>query len=393
MKKRLFYGHILENEGGLNKAKVNDLKYLITENDIDKKISTEILYNCIGDCNGLIPIEGSKELLSIFENIDYKKLDIPEKLENIKFEKITEENEIKLNFKDWDIEACTIYDASFDFFEDLFSMGKYEKFCFDKQFIDLINMNLNNLFSLKKDDLRKYRLIKKDGKWNIRAITSLNYKNYDNNIAIYIVICLLSRLSKKENIKFRISKGYITDSELNIFFEQDNFKHINGVGKVFFGVMLTNSEIREKKFSLELYYKIVDEQDENISFIGIKDSIFEVNHKSNVETAIRKVKEIDNLLEIEQSMLEYIREFKNIDKVDENIIYIFMQKITNSRLLLSETKDKIKDIYDKNLINNSMTILQMFNKVERISKNIEDEIVLKRIYNGIIQEIIQKMKK
>ena len=157
--------------------------------------------------------------------------------------------------------------------------------------------------------------------------------------------------------------------------------------------MLTNSEIREKKFSLELYYKIVDEQDENISFIGIKDSIFEVNHKSNVETAIRKVKEIDNLLEIEQSMLEYIREFKNIDKVDENIIYIFMQKITNSRLLLSETKDKIKDIYDKNLINNSMTILQMFNKVERISKNIEDEIVLKRIYNGIIQEIIQKMKK
>lgn len=393
MKKNLFYETIYNQNNNFSKEKIKELKHFIRDYEIDEQISKEFPLSMIGKDDDYIPIKGSKELIEVFEKIDLKKIDFKEKLENIEFRGVNEDNEVVLNFIPDKLEAIGTYNFSYNFFDDLFNMGKYEKFCFENELNDLIEDNIKKQFDKFKDKYRQYRLIKKDNNWYIRAITSPVYKNYDNNLAIYLALVLLSKLSIDKKINFNISKAYISDSDIRVFFEQGNYEYIKGVGNVYFGVLLSNSEIKESELSLELYYKLVDKNDSNISFIGlkdIKDSIFGINHTLGIDALINRVNKVSKLVELEKSMLMYIKELGNIKSVSDNVLYNLMLKITKSRMLTTKTRDKFKDIHDKNLINNSMTILQIFNKVDTITNNIEEKIQLQRIYNNVITELIKK---
>ncbi|MBU5228267.1 hypothetical protein KQI36_16670 [Clostridium senegalense] len=383
-------GKIVNSDGNFSKAKIKDLKYFIRDYELDETIFKKLPLELLGKIDNDLPINGSKELIDLFEKIDAKKIDIPEVIENINFNGVTEENEIILNFVNDDLVASGVYNFTYQFFEELFDMGKYEKFCFENNLQDVINENIVKLFEKFKETKKQYRLIEQNEKWYLRGITSIKYNNYDNNIAIYITMLLLSKLSIDRNIGISVKSAYISDSDIKVFFEQDNYKKVDGVGNVYFGVLLTNGEIRNSQFSLEVYYRI---EDENLSFTAIpelKDSIFSINHTLRVDWLITKVQKIDELINIENSMLKYIKAIKDIKVLSENVLYNLMLKITQSRILISETKENFKNIYDKNLINNSMTLLQVFDKVDKITIDIDEKIYLQRIYNEIIKDLTNR---
>ncbi|EJT6663639.1 hypothetical protein N2W48_000788 [Clostridium perfringens] len=383
-------GMISNNDGNFSKAKIKDLKYFIRDYQLDETIFKELPLELLGKIDSYVPINGSKELIDLFEKIDAKKMDIIEVIDNINFEGVTEDNQVILNFVNDNLVARGVYNFTYNFFEDLFEMGKYEKFCFENNLQDVINENIVKLFKKFKGIKKQYRLIEKDENWYLRGITSIKYNNYDNNIAIYITILLLSKLSIDKKIGISIKSAYISDSDIKVFFEQDNYEKVEGVGNIYFGVLLTNGEIRNRKFSLEVYYRI---EDENLSFTAIpelKDSIFNINHTLGIDSIVTKVKKIDELINIENSMLTYIKAIKDIKAVSKNVLYNLMLKITKSRIFVSETKENFKNIYDKNLINNSMTLLQVFDKVDKITIDIDEKIYLQRIYNEIIEDLTNR---
>lgn len=380
-------GKMVNCNGNFSKAKINDLKYFIRDYELDETIFKKLPLELLGKTDKYLPINGSRELIDLFEKIDAKKIDITEVIDNIKFNGVTEKNEIILNFVDDELVASGIYNFTYQFFEELFDMGKYEEFCFKNNLQDVINENIVKLFEKFKETKKQYRLIEQNQKWYLRGITSIKYNNYDNNIAIYITMLLLSKLSIDRKMGISVKSAYISDSDIKVFFEQDNYKKVDGVGNVYFGVLLTNGEIRNSQFSLEVYYRI---EAKNLSFTAIpelKDSIFSINHTLGIDLLITKVQKIDELINIENSMLTYIKSIKDIKEVSENILYNLMLKITQSRILISETKENFKNIYDKNLINNSMTLLQVFDKVDKITIDIDEKIYLQRIYNEIIKDL------
>lgn len=391
MSKYITYGKINPNKEQLKKARIRELKYFIKEgNMLDTSIAEKFPLSKFGNDEDYVEVLGSQNLIDLFEEIDYKKLDIIESLQDVQYKGISDDNEINLEFED-DIVGTGVYDFTYDFFEELFDMGKYSKFCMNNELIDLLEENIDKLLIKFKDKRNQYRLIEKDGKWLLRAITSSRYNNYDNNIAIYLVLLLLSRLSIKEGIDISLKSAYISDSGMKIFFEQDKYVTIDGVGDIYFGILVTNGEIRNSTFSAEVYYKIVDEKDKKLSFTAIpniKESIFSLKHDIKVDTLVSNVQNITKLLEIEKAMLSYIKSIKKIKIVSDNIIYSLMLKITQSKMLISETKDNFKEIYNKDLINNSMTLLQVFNKISQITTDIDEMVYLQRIYNDVIRDIL-----
>lgn len=393
MSKYITYGMINPDKEQLKKAKIKELKFFIKEDKIlDANIAEKFPLNHFGDNEDYIEVDGSQNLIDLFETIDDKKMDIIESLQDIQYKDISEDNEIILEFGD-DIVGTGVYDFTFDFFEELFDMGKYSKFCMNNELMDLLEENVDKLFIKFKDKKNQYRLIQKNGEWLLRAITSSRYNNYDNNIAIYLTLLLLSTLCVKEKISISLKSAYISDSEMKVFFEQDKHVRIDGIGDIYFGILLTNGEIRNSTFSAEVYYTIVDENDKDLSFTAIpdiKDSIFSIKHDVKVDTLVSSVQNITKLLEIEKIMLSYIKSIKNIKSVSDNILYSLMLKITQSRMFISETKDNFKDIYNKDLINNSMTLLQVFNKTSQITTDIDETIYLQRIYNEVIKDILSR---
>lgn len=398
MDKYISYGTIISDKENSRKAKIKELKHFITDyKELELRIEEKFPRSDFGSDEEFLEVGGSQNLIDLFQTIDEKKIDIVEELQNVEYKGISEDKEVLLEFKDNivlgfkdNIVAKGTYNFTYQFFEVLFDMGKYSKFCINNELTDLLEENMEYLSVKFNDKKNQYRLINKDDEWLLRGITSSRYNNYDNNIAIYLVLLLLSRLSQKEKIGINLKSAYISDSEMRVFFEQDNYVSVKGIGDIYFGILVTNGEIRNSEFSAEIYYRIVDEVDKDLSFTAIndlKDSIFSVNHMTGLDTLVPRVQNISNLLHIEKSMLSYIESIKSLKTISDNTLYSIMLKITQSRMLIAQTRENFKEIYDKNLINNSMSLLQVFNKINQITTDIDERIYIQRIYNEIIKDL------
>ncbi|MBA2873165.1 hypothetical protein HNQ85_003503 [Anoxybacillus calidus] len=383
-------GEICSSEGAL----IRDLKYLIKEErELDDQVREFFPLEAYGELDEELKIRGSRELLAAFDQIDAEKQDFIETLENIELIGFSDKNQIILRFKKDDLNATGIYNFTYEFLNDLFDMGMFSKFCLERGYTDLLRENIEELFEKLKTEKRQYRLIKHQDDWFLRGITSTRYNNYDNHLAIYLILLALHSYAKKNKTFFIIEKAYMSDSEIKVFFQLENPIVVPGVGEVYFGALLSNNEIRDKTFSLELRYKIVDKTN-NFSFGAVsklEDAVFNINHSTSVNNVREKIQNVFNLEEYKNLMLGYINELKHVSTLSADVIYLLFKKITNSKQKLStQTKKKAKDLYDKNLINNTMNLIELFNRVSEITSDVEESIYLERIYHEVILELSSK---
>lgn len=375
-------------------ANIKDLKYFIHHNrEIDEEVEERFPLSVLEDKSGQLRVGGSKQLIDLFEDVDNTKMDIITKLEDVIYKGFTEDKEIVLGFSGEDkLQASGIYDFTFDFFEELFSMGRYEAFCSERELEGLIKTNIDVLFQKFKDEKRQFRFLNKDDEWYLRGITSAQYNNYDNNIAVYISLLLLSKLAKEKSIYFDVESAYISDSYLRVFFQETKSEHIKGLGDIYVGILVTNGEIRNNALTFEVYYKVVE--NEEYSFIGIpelKDSFININHRTGIDTFSTQMGKINDFKKYKDSMLKYIRSLGKVKEISDDVLYELMKEITSSRTLCKDTRDNFKKIYDDNLIDNSMTILRIFDKVNNITSDIDERIHLERIYNKIVRELVKNI--
>ncbi|MDQ0203630.1 hypothetical protein [Pectinatus haikarae] len=380
-------------------AQLTDFANLLDESlELDKLIKKIFPLDSYGNENEYIKIKGSKQLILEFNKINMEKLDIIVPLKDIGYMGLIEDNQIVINFynieKYKELKANGIYEFSYDFFENLFSMGKFSNYCIKYGYVDLLRENIKTLLEKRGSVIRQYRLIKNEDDYFLRALTSSRYQNYDNNIALYLSMLNLHKLAVEKKLEFRIEKTFLSDSYIRIFLEQENELRIPNVGILKFGVLITNNEIREGAFYMEVRYKITDEYKN--TFYGmqpLKNSIFNITHGMGIQTLIGKIKQLNNLLNIENSMKDLIQGLSGMEKISQDGLFSLYKKIVNSKNELGKsTKDKFKEIYDKHDIENTKTIVEAFNKIDSITTDMDEKIFLERVYHEVIMELVHNNK-
>ncbi|MEB9684081.1 hypothetical protein BK742_21855 [Bacillus thuringiensis serovar pingluonsis] len=369
-------------------AQFKDLKHLIRESELDKLIGETFPLNEYDSESNLL-INGSKELLLYFEKVDEEKLDIVEELKNIEYIGLSDDYEIILRFNnelfDEDFNATGIYDFSYDFLDNAFNMGKFSKFCISNSYNDLLRENITQLFEKLPSLKKQYRLIKNRNEWFLRGLTSTRYNNYDNHLAIYLTLISLHKYSKANQTSFNLEKAYLSDSEIKIFFSQQNPIKIPNLGEIYFGVYVSNNEIKEGTFSLELRYTVVNEQGK--SFSGLSNYVFNINHSTGISNVQEKLSFSDRINELKDINIQHITSIK-MNKLSDNQLFMIFKKIHSSTQKLSkEARDKAKDYYNSTLVNNTLTIIEAFDKFNEITTDVEERIYLERIYNEVLKEL------
>ncbi|MBY7144589.1 hypothetical protein KFZ56_16330 [Virgibacillus sp. NKC19-3] len=363
------------------------------------EIDKELPLAKVGDLTDKIILKGVAELLEAYEFIDAQKLDIVEKFDNLEYQGFSDKKQIILSFLleegQEKTTATGIYEFTKDFLKSNFKLYDYVMYCLEKDFRDLVRENIDEMLNKHPDILKQYRLIQdSNNTWKIRAMTSSLYKNYDNNVVIYLAIIYLHQYAKKQGTVFKLENAQLSDSELRLIFQNEESINIDGLGNLYVGLFISNSEIKEKAFTFELRYKIVNENHTNqFGMIpNISDALVNVRHTSRVETMFSKMKEIEQLDNKFKETLGMIKAIQEIKVLDSNQVYILFEKILNEKDLSPETKKSFKTYYDDNLVNKTMGIIDLLEKTTEFAEDFDQRITLERIYYGLIMELLEKKK-
>ncbi len=371
-------------------VKINKLKSLLKERELDEKVFELFPLEELGNLNEKLRIKGAKKLINKIVEIEEKskKNDFMTELENVDYIGLTDKNNVILNFPEKDLKASGVYNFTYDFFNDVFGMGTFYKNCLEREMPDLIRTNIDDISSKYPNEEYKYRIININNNNFLRTVASKRYNYYDNNLALYFSLYFLHKYAKENNTSFVLEEGYITDSSLIIFFEQEKPFKLKNIGNVYFGLAVTNSEIKESKLYFENRYRIVDEKHNSFTALpDLKDSVVTLQHTLGLDNFAERFKAMNNLKKIQESMLDYIADLKVSDNLSSEMLYYLLKEITNSRRFKKGTKDKFEDLYDNNMITNSLTLIEGFDKIKNITSNLNEQIYLERIYHDLITEL------
>ena len=372
------YANIDEIESLLDET--NEVNMLIFERFPIKEVMLSEEYS---------EIEGSAELIATYNSLNIKKYDLTKSFDNIRYIGINEREEVILEFPEHNIKASGIYDFTRNFY-DKFDIAKYANLCIKKNRHDLVVENIKEMLSEFKDEKNQYRfLIEGDKKHYLRAITTEGYKNYDNNVAIYLIFYVLEKITKENDVVFYVSNGFIGDSTMNVFFKERSFTQIGEVCKVNFEVTISNSELADEALKIWLRYKVIDNKERTFSAI-MEEPLCRITHTMNIDTVENRLYEVMKLSEYESSIVEIIKTI-NVDKaLSEDSVYYMLkttvEKIVDTKDISKETKDKFKYFKENFIINNMLTLMEFFDRLSSIETDINERIFVERIFHQVIQD-------
>jgi len=383
---------------GSETRKLKYLKTLIDKSkELDCSISEKFPISYFGNENEDLRIRGVKVLIEGFDAIDSEKMDIMAKYKDIKYVEVNDKKQIVLQFQCEDeiVEAHSIY-SFFDEFLEVFDAAKYINYCIRNNYTDVIEKNINWLLFLNAENEEKqYRLlIDTDDTWGVRGVTSKIYKNYDNSIVLYLSLLSLHKYSVEKNKFYHINFTSITDSSINIFFEQDEPVDVPNVGKVYMGLAVSNGEIRNCKFKAELRYRIENPVN-SASFSAVfNNPVFSIMHNMNVQTIDMQLEKLFNLEELESNMMSFVERLNTSENLSEDSLYYLitdlLEKIKDCSDISKKTKDEFKKIEVENMIQDTFTLISLFGKLNMISTDVDEKIFIERIYHIVISDLLNK---
>ncbi|MED4755678.1 MULTISPECIES: hypothetical protein [Priestia] len=385
-----FYEVVLNNKDK-RRAKLEGLKNFVRDSALDIEIREAFPLNSFGNLSDEISIKGSQALLELFNKVDNEKIDLVDSLKDINFVNFNEEDhQIVLKFiKTDNLEAKGVYNFTHDFLDDLFTLGGFYSFSTKKQTLEVLSSTIQQLFERFPDAKRQYRFLKYEDKWVLRGVTSPMYKNYDNHLVLYLSLLALHNYSRKTKKTFFVSDGRLSDSDISIFFEEETPIYIEGVGNIYFRIFVSNGEIRQKRFTFEVAYRIDNGDSSFVAMPELNDPLIKVTHRLTVDSVKEKINNIFDLDQHKTDMLDYIKSLKNIDKLSQDAIHYLFNKIVRSQQKFSEdTKLKAKELKnDGVIVNNTLTLIELLNRVNEITTDINEKIHLQRIYDDVIRTI------
>lgn len=334
----------------------------------------------------LCNIKGSKELLDLYNSIDNEKMDLVLPLSEIEYIGFYHDNEVILNLDGY--QARGVYSFTPAFLDSLFSLKKFGAFCFDHGEKDLLNENIQKLMVSQKNQKRQYRFIMDGDNLLLRGLTTTSYKNYDNNIAIYLALHSLHKYSKENNVHVFVESGYIADSNLDIVFVQEETIKLDNSTFVEIGVRLTNNEITEGKLSMEFVYKVFDKN--RNSFKAIGDTVVGIVHTYQVPTIQGKLDNLSRLSIYAREIIEHIQNIKNRSKLDRDQLSLIFSRLSRAKKneISKNSRERIETLYKEEVVNNTFSLVELFGKIDALSTSIDEKTFIQIVFNELIKDIL-----
>lgn len=361
-------------------ATKSEVMRLLDAEEISLSIKDTMAYITEDECN----VKGSKKVIDIFTEIKNKKSDMLIPVEDIVLQGFDDKNLI-LSFKDKESEeivftATGIYSFTNDFLDQLFSLDKFASYCFKNNEKDLISETIEYLLENTSNKIKQYRFIDGSGvhkdKLFLRAVTSKSYKNYDNNEVLYLALNAMHRYSKKTANKVYIENAIITDSSLDMTMKVENRIPIGKDYSVEIGVNVSNSEIKEGAVLFEFIYTIFDKNGNSSTAIG--DSVVKIQHNNVSKTVKERLAHLNELDKHSENVLKGINATKLAKKLNEDELYVIFEKFSKSKTLSAGAKTKLSNLQRDEIVNNTLTIIELFGKLEQLETTIDDRIFIQK---------------
>ncbi|WP_301358505.1 hypothetical protein [Enterococcus spodopteracolus] len=331
---------------------------------------------------------GSKGLIDLYNSVDAEKIDLTIPLSDIEHGGWYHDDEIILNFVKEGWNARGIYSFTGDFLDSLFRLKTYGNFCLNSGCKDLLNLNLKEQFENQKDSTRQYRFLMDnetdEDTFLLRGITTTQYRNYDNYIALYLILNALHVYSKNNNVDIYVESGHISDSDLDIEFKQDKKISIDKDTSIEIGIRLRNNEIGEGRLKVEFIYTI---SDSNNGFNAMGDNVVSITHRSQTSRIKSELSNFSKLTKYTKETVDHVRNIKNVKKLDrDQLSYIFSMLSRAKRTdLRKNTKEKINEVYKNEIIGNTFSLISIFNKIESIETSIDEKEFIRIVFNDLIR--------
>lgn len=403
MFKYLYEYHLSTTLLGKEQATLADIKYPlnIENNSLAEQIYKIYPIKNFGDPKSLMNIFGSKAFIEKYYNIDDKKCDITCTYDNLKYLHLNDETKniiFKFTFPDSNEElfAESIYHFESDFLSN-FNAKKYIDYCKKNQYTNLIETNISSLLNLEKETKKQFRLLKNDkDTWFIRSCTSNRYNNYDNSIVIYLTFLAINKYALEKNINFIITNSFISDSYLHINLEHSESIKLKDIGFLHLGIEIINGEIRNRTIQTNLRYTFSDKNNNTIFSACFHQPIFKIIHTTRIENINQSLSQLSHLNLLEEKLEDFIAEILKVEKLTEDkthfIFNKLLEKIKSNENLSQKTKSKFKTEEFKQLVSNTMSLLQFMNKVQSVETDIDEKSFIERIINDVINDLIENSR-
>lgn len=336
-------------------------------------------------------VEGSNEVIQLFKQIKHKKYDKDISTRNVRLIGFNDKQQLILGFTDIDnaeeiaYTATGIYSFSSAFLDDLFCLDRFSGYCFRTDQKDLLIDNIRYLLENSEEIKKQYRFIegKEDGEVYLRALTSSKYRNYDNNIVLYLSLNAMHQYSKRMKNPVYIDRAFITDSSLVMSVKLKNTIPLGKKYQVEIVINVSNSEIREGVVLFELVYTIIDRK--GIRSTAIGDSVLKVKHNLNADTVKNRMKVFNNLEKLSKDLISGIDEARLAKKLDSDQLSVIFDKLSGARTkgLGINTKQELNKI-SKEVSENTYSLLELFNKLEKIDATVDDMTYIQRKFSEFI---------
>lgn len=375
--------------------------YLDPEKQLDESIRQEYPIDQFGSGNDELKIVGAKTLLNEFDNLAAQKYDFLEKYGKVNFLAINEDKQICLRFPNQEkekdgscLEAHGIYNFFNDFLEP-FGITKYIDYCLNHGYQDLITENITQLLSRSSKQIKQFRLLRdKDDHWGIRALTSEGYKNYDNGVVLYLSLLCIHKYALQNKVSFRINEAYLTDSFMHVFIEQTTPIEIPGIGTVYFELAVSNGEIRNYKFQIELRYRIVNTNSEDVLSAISNEPLFRIIHSAKPTTIRNDLNKFSELNSHKERLISFIKSLVKINTLTNdatyNLLLDLVSSIKASKDISSHTKTEFIKFQKEYIIQNTISLFELFGKLKTIHTDMDEKIFIERIFHQVLSDIAIK---
>lgn len=375
--------------------KLNDMKHFLNEDKIiERKIKEEFPVNFFGDSGEALRIHGSKSLIDAYEELDGEKYDFNETLSNVEYIGTYHNNELIFNFPTQEITATSIYSFKNEFLRE-FGIEKYVDFCKKNDCNDLIKENLDKLFEKFGSKEKQFRLLRDmEDNWCIRGFTSARYNNYDNSIAVYLSFLAVHKYAKAKDIWYNIDKAYLSDSSIYILFEQEKPVKIENLGDLYLGLAVSNGEIRNRTFKFDIRYRVVNEAKKSEFAAILNNSIFSIIHSTGISKIGDHLNSLVKLDEHADSIIKFISGINCTEPLSNDATYMLIndliERVTTCSDISKKTKDSYKEAEFKNIVNNTLTLIEFLDKVSSVDTDMDERIFVERILHQVMQDYMNK---
>lgn len=395
----MYESYLSQIELGTEAAHLDDLRHRLNpEKPLEALVEKSFPITNFGNPQDTLHIPGSRKLLDAFEALDdvAVKTDCQVRYENLQFVEMDGPGNITLQFPvDNDtLNANSVY-TFYSEFLDFFRITKFVNYCYSRGYNDLIEHNLQQLFLKNGSVEKQFRLITiQDGQtYGLRAITSTQYNNYDNNVVVYLSLLSLHKYASENNRQYYVHSAHLSDSFLRIVYELEQPISIEGVGDVYLGLSVSNGEIRNYKFKTELRYRIVDEQKEK-SFNGVYDSpLFSIRHDMTLSTVDTQLRLLTNLEKYETSVIEFILNLRNIQTLTDDaafsIFHNLVRQIKACSDISSRTSESFSIAETNHLIKNTLSLIDLFDIAQRIPTDMDEKVFVERIFHKVLKDFLR----